>query len=88
LQFARAPCKIWLDEESLNRYAQRNENFVPVRSQDLNRCGHQQVLGCAQEDNCRPFQANGVTKRTFWLLTSGFSYPAVFWRDIKGEALA
>jgi len=23
----------------------------------------------------------------FWLLTSGFSYPAVLWRDIKGAAL-
>jgi hypothetical protein len=36
-------------------------------------------------DRSRPMASR---KRMFWFLTSGFSYPSVFWRDIKGEALA
>jgi hypothetical protein len=68
----------------LDRYAPGNENFVFVRSQEPE----------AGSQNLRvELKAAGERKHCadpFWLLAPGFwiPYPAAFWRDIKGAALA
>ena len=61
----------------LDRYWRSNENFVPVRSRYVD-----DVVGRSQSSTERLRESHSG----FWLLTSGFSYPAVFWRDIKGRS--
>jgi hypothetical protein len=60
------------------RYVPRNENFDLVRSQK-HEARISVALKAARE--CKH------CANPFWLLASGFSYPAAFWRDIKGAAL-
>ncbi len=58
----------------LDRYGLRNENSVLVRSQS-----RRVILEAVRVREKRD--------ALFWPLTPGSSYPAAFWRDIKGEAL-
>jgi hypothetical protein len=79
----------------LNRYSQRYENFVRVRSKKpgarsqnfASRFGHGHAnpfMNLLEEISGKPRQ------KPFWLPAPDFwlPYPAVFLRDIKGKALA
>ena len=73
---------LYLIVDVLDRYAKRKGNSVLVRSQ-------KRAATCQN----RRVEHTAADKRKhfadpFWLLASGFSYPAALWRDIKGAALA